>query len=122
MVVLVLFVVYCAARVAVLRRLDAPTFGWRPTDLASIALNYYRNGFHFAQPQVMWGGAGPGYVEMEFPLQVFATALLFKLFGAHDWLCLIFPSIWGFGLVWVTANFSRYLFGPIAAEPSRLPE
>jgi len=102
------------ARVSVLRHLDAPTFGWRPTDLAGIAINYYRNGFHFAYPQVMWGGAGPGYVEMEFPLQVYVTALLFKVFGLHDWLCLVLPLTWGLGLVWVIYEFGRYLFGEVA--------
>ena len=113
-VMLALFCIYALAHIGVASRLDAPTFGWRPTDLASIAINYYRNGFHFAFPQVMWGGAGPGYVEMEFPLQAFVTGLLFKVFGMHDWLCLVLPLCWGFGLVWVTASFSRYLFGSVA--------
>lgn len=111
---LTLLGIFCLARIGVLWRLDAPTFGWRPTDLAGIAINYYRNGFHFWYPQVLWGGAGPGYVEMEFPLQVFLTSLLFKLFGLHDWLCLVLPLAWGFGLVWVTACFGRRLFGDIA--------
>ena len=109
-----LLAVYCVARLGLVAQLDAPTFGWRPTDLASIALNYYRNGFHFAYPQVLWGGAGAGHVEMEFPLQAFTTALLFKLFGVHDGLCVVLPLAFGFGLVWIVGEFATYLFGEVA--------
>jgi len=107
--------VYLIAHVGLLERLGAPTFGWRPTDLAGIAVNYYRNGFHFAFPQVLWGGAGAGHVEMEFPLQSFLTALFFKLFGMHDWLCEVLPLVFGFGLVVTVAEFGRYLIGDEAA-------
>ena len=95
-------------------RISAPTFGWRPAELASIASNYYHNGFHFFYPQVMWGGAGAGHVEMEFPLQPFVTALLFKVFGQHDALCEVLPLVFGFGIVWVTGALARYLFGDVA--------
>ncbi len=109
-----LFGIYCLARLELLSRLHAPTFGWRPTELAGIAVNYYRNGFHFAYPQIMWGGAGAGHVEMEFPLQPFLTALLFKLFGLHDSLNEVLPFLCGFALVWAVAEFGRYLFGDLA--------
>ncbi len=62
----------------------------------------------------MWGGAGAGHVEVQFPLQPFLTALLFKLFGQHDALCEVLPLAFGFGIVWVTAALGRYLFGDVA--------
>jgi 4-amino-4-deoxy-L-arabinose transferase-like glycosyltransferase len=110
----VLLAVYLLAHWELWHRISAPTYGWRPTDLAGIAINYYRNGFHFFYPQVMWGGAGAGHVEMEFPLQPFLTALLFKVFGQHDALCNVVPLLSGFGIVWVTTVLGRYLFGDIA--------
>jgi hypothetical protein len=110
----VLFVVYLLAHWELWRHISAPTFGWRPTDLAGIAINYYRNGFHFFYPQVMWGGAGAGHVEMELPFQSFVTALLFKVFGPHDALCNVLPLAFGFGIVWVTAALGRYRFGDVA--------
>jgi Dolichyl-phosphate-mannose-protein mannosyltransferase len=110
----VLLAVYLLAHWELWSRISAPTYGWRPTDLAGIAINYYRNGFHFFYPQVMWGGAGAGHVEMEFPLQPFLTALLFKVFGQHDALCEVVPLACGFGLVWVTAALGRYLYGDVA--------
>jgi hypothetical protein len=111
---LVLVIVYLVAHWELWHRISAPTFGWRPTDLASIAINYYRNGFDFFYPQVMWGGAGAGHVEMEFPLQPFLTALLFKAFGQHDALTEVLPLAFGFGIVWVTCALGRYLFGDVA--------
>ena len=109
-----LLAVYLLAHWELWGHLSAPTFGWRPTDLAGIALNYYRNGFHFFYPQVMWGGAGAGHVEMELPLQSFVTALLFKAFGQHDALSGVLPLAFGFGIVWVTNALGRYLYGDVA--------
>ena len=88
--------------------------GWRPTDMASIALNFYRHGFHFLYPEVNWGGNGPGFVETEFPLIPFATAVLYKLFGVHEWLDLVLPMISGLGLVLVIFFFARFIFGATA--------
>jgi hypothetical protein len=110
----VLPAVYLLAHWELWGRIAAPTFGWRPTDLAGIAINYYRHGFHFFYPQVMWGGAGAGHVEMELPLQSFLTALLFKVFGQRDALSEVCPLVFGFGIVWITAMFGRYLYGDVA--------
>jgi 4-amino-4-deoxy-L-arabinose transferase-like glycosyltransferase len=107
---LVLIACYALARVSVMSRLDSPIFGWRPTDLGGIALGYYRHGFHLLYPQVLWGADGPGYVEMEFPLVPFVTALLFKIFGFHELLELVVPTISGLGLVWVMYEMGRYFF------------
>lgn len=104
-----LLIIYSVMRHGILATLGSPIFGWL-ADLASIALNYYRNGFHFFYPQVLWGGSGPGYVEMEFPALPYLTALLYKLFGVHEYLDLVIPFITGFGLVWVTYRLGTYLF------------
>lgn len=108
--ILVLIVVYSVARLPLLLNLGTPILGWRPADLASIAMNYYRNGFHFLYPQIYWGGNGPGYVEMEFPLIPYLTALLYKLFGVHEWLALVIPYLTGVGLIIVVYLFARYVF------------
>jgi 4-amino-4-deoxy-L-arabinose transferase-like glycosyltransferase len=106
----ILLGVYVLARYPLIGHFRSPVFGWRPAELAGIALEYYRNGFHFFHPQVLWGGSGPGYVEMEFPIVPFTTALLFRLFGVHEQLCLVVPLAVGFGLVWVTYSFARYMY------------
>src|SRR5262249_25834217 len=80
------------------------------TDMGAIALNYYRNGFHFLYPQIRWGGNGPGYVETEFPLVPFMTAVLFKAFGTAQWVQVIVPLLAGMGLVWATYRFGSDLY------------
>ena len=118
-----------AAQLAVLSQRDVVILEWRPADLAAIALNYYRHGFHFLYPQILWGGSGPGYVEMEFPAIPFGIALLYKLFGVHDWAALVIPMLSGIGLPLVMNLFTKHLFGPtagfvaglfVAASPSWL--
>ena len=96
-------------------RADALIIGWRPTDSATIALNYLRHGFRFLYPQVSWGGAGPGFVETEFPLIPFVTAVLYKFFGIHDALALLIPLASSFGLVTCVYLFVCRVHGRPAA-------
>jgi hypothetical protein len=102
---------FLVARHELLARWRSPIFGWRPADGGGIALNYYRNGFKLFYPQVLWGTSGNGYVEMEFPLAPYLTALLFKVFGVHEYVQLIVPFASGFGLVWLTYCWGRRYFG-----------
>src|SRR3954469_9619865 len=106
----VLLLSYALARHDLVHHLDSPVFGWRPADGASIALNYYRNGFRFCFPQVFWGTSGNGYVETELPLEQFVTAVLFKVFGVHDYVNLIIPLLCGFAMVWLTYCWGRHFF------------
>ncbi len=86
-------------RAPVLLHLDDAVIAWRPADNASIALNFLHNGFHLFHPQIDWGGGGPGYVEMEFPIVQFVTALLYALFGAHESIGLVVPLLSALGTV-----------------------
>lgn len=97
-------------RIHVLFNMDTVILGWRETDNASIATNYMLNGFHFFYPQVNWGGNGPGYVEMEFPLIQYLTALLFQIFGVHDGLALIIPLLSALGTIIVLYLFVKRTF------------
>jgi 4-amino-4-deoxy-L-arabinose transferase-like glycosyltransferase len=98
----------------VLSQRDVLILEWRPTDLAAIALNYYRNGFDFLHPQILWGGDGPGYVEMEFPLIPFAIAVLYRVAGVHDWLALVIPIACGIALPIVVNRLTDRLAGATA--------
>jgi len=62
---------------------------WRYTDTASIAHNFIHSEtgqFNILYPQINWGGNGPGYVETEFQLYPFITAILYSIFGEQVWL------------------------------------
>src|SRR3954465_10264614 len=108
---LLLLCAYLVARYHIAFTLDSPVFGWRPADMASIALGYARHGFPFFYPQVFWGGNGPGDGEMELPLTPFLTAILFRVFGFHEWLSLVWPLLCGWGIVLTTARPGPRLTG-----------
>lgn len=56
---------------------------WRQSDTATIARNFAENGMNIFFPQINWGGAGPGYVETEFQLLPWLTAVTYLVFGGH---------------------------------------
>lgn len=97
-------------RVDVFFHLDTVMLGWREADMSSVAMNYLHNGFRFLYPQIDWGGAGPGYVEMEFPIIPFLTAVLFKIFGPHDVCALVIPFLCGLGVVISVYLLARNLY------------
>ncbi len=78
--------VLLAAIVPRLAHVWAPIVGWhawRQADTAAIARNFHRDGMNLLYPAVDWAGAGPGYVESEFPLFPYAVAGLYQLFGVQ---------------------------------------
>lgn len=78
-----------AASIAVrLIRVTQPfvdSWSWKQLTNAMIARNYYLHGYHFLYPQIDWAGPYPGYIGTEFPLVPFTAALLYNLFGIHEW-------------------------------------
>lgn len=71
-----------------LYNISAPLIGthsWRQSDTAAMSRNFYRNGYNLFFPEIDWGGIH-GYCETEFPIYSFIVALLYKVFGAHDFL------------------------------------
>ncbi|MEO6904268.1 MAG: hypothetical protein ABI315_14105 [Bacteroidia bacterium] len=75
---------------------------WRQTDSATIAWNYYQNGMHFFQPEVLFrtGDEGrSGYTVSEFPIIYYFVAVLWKLFGYSDFIYrMVNFSIFALGL------------------------
>lgn len=106
-----LLVLALLTRMGVLFHLETAMLGWREADMSSIAMNYLHNGFRFLYPQIDWGGAGPGYVEMEFPIIPFLTAILFKVFGIHNVYALVIPFGCGLGVVIAVYLLARKLYG-----------
>ncbi len=106
----ILVFVTTLARMRIFFHPDEAVLGWRPADNASIALNYLRNGFHFLHPQIFWGGNGPGYVETEFPIVQYCTAVLYRIFGVHDLVAMIIPFFSAIGVVIVVYLIAAELF------------
>ncbi len=82
--------IYIVLLVTLLTRIyhiNFPVLGWhswRQSDTASIAKNFYDNGFRILHPQINWAGNSSGYVESEFQIYPFLVSVLYKFFGADD--------------------------------------
>jgi 4-amino-4-deoxy-L-arabinose transferase-like glycosyltransferase len=59
---------------------------WRQADCLSIAKNYYEDGMHFFSPKIHSFLAPEGKAVSEFPLINYTVALLWKVFGEHEFI------------------------------------
>jgi len=69
-------------------KIGSPLFDkhpFRQFDTAAVARNYYDSGMDFLYPQVDWRGSSEGYVEVEFPVYNYTTAVFYHVFGPRDW-------------------------------------
>ena len=85
----VLVTLLVAGVLARLYHIDAPLMeyrSYRQNDNAALARNFYEGGMNIFYPQVDWRGNSPGYAEAEFQLYNFSVALLYCVFGVHEYL------------------------------------
>ncbi len=78
--------------------------------VAPIARNFYLHGYHLLWPETDYSADRPGYIEIEFPLVAFLTALLYPLFGVHEWVGRVVTVAFSLGtmlLLW--RLLARYL-------------
>ncbi len=62
---------------------------WRQTDCASFALNYYQHGMQFFHPELHNLSSDhntTGYGVSEAPILYYFVAVLYKIFGPHDYI------------------------------------
>lgn len=62
---------------------------WRQADCTSLALNYYNHGMHFFSPEIhnlISDDMKTGYCVSEFPIIYYFVAILYKIFGYHEFL------------------------------------
>jgi 4-amino-4-deoxy-L-arabinose transferase-like glycosyltransferase len=53
--------------------------------MATIARNFFDGHRNIFLPAIGWAGPGENYVGYEFQLTTYVTAILYGLFGVHDW-------------------------------------
>lgn len=59
---------------------------WAQCDRASVAWNYYTGGYDFFHPRVNNIANGSGITGLEFPIIQYVVALLYGVFGFHEWI------------------------------------
>ncbi len=113
-------------------------FSWREASTAMMAQNFYRGHWNILYPEVDWGGPGPNYQGREFQIVSYIAAILYTVFGQHEWVsrCVTVSfGLWGiFALyqlirrVWdeeralVCAALMSVLPGAVFIERSFLPD
>ena len=82
----------------------------RQTDSLSFVSNYFKNGFHFFEPQVFNLESFGGKAACEFPILYYFTAFLYSIFNEHEYfLRLITLSISSFGFFYLFRLMKIYL-------------
>ncbi len=70
---------------------------WRQSDCASIALNYYQGGMHFFDSEThnltSDNGTNGKCCTSETPILYYTVAILYKIFGYHDFIYRIFNTL-----------------------------
>jgi 4-amino-4-deoxy-L-arabinose transferase-like glycosyltransferase len=73
-------------------------FCWRQSSTAMMAENYYLTNWNIFYPEVNWSGPGPNYQGREFQTVTYISALLYVVFGQHDWIgrsVAVLFGLWG---------------------------
>ena len=63
---------------------------WRQADCISFTMNYYKEGMHFFNPSIhnlISDNGTSGLTMGEFPALYYFNALLWKIFGPHEFIC-----------------------------------
>ncbi len=84
----ILLAVVVLGAIARLYNIDVPLFdfhSYRQHDTAALARNFYEGQMNILYPQVDWRGESPGYVEVPLQLYTYPVALLYHVFGPHEW-------------------------------------
>jgi 4-amino-4-deoxy-L-arabinose transferase-like glycosyltransferase len=73
-------------------------FSWRESSTAMMAENYYKGNWNIFYPQVSWVGTEKGYQGREFQTVSYTTAILYRIFGQHEWVgrcVVVLFGVWG---------------------------
>jgi hypothetical protein len=95
------------------RPVDMPS--WHEFDYSSIARNFVQEGNNILYPRIDWRRDGPGFTEMEFPLQPWITAQIYRVFGMHEWLERLVPLTATLLALFVFSKLARFLLPEAAA-------
>jgi 4-amino-4-deoxy-L-arabinose transferase-like glycosyltransferase len=85
---------------------------WRESDVAAISRNYARDGMHFLYPQIDWRGNGPGYVEMELPINPYLIAIGYRTLGFHEVIGRVIAFVFFLATVLVFLRLAEYTMPP----------
>lgn len=81
----------------------------RQSDTAAIALNFFNNGFNIFKPEVFTGPYVHNYIETEFNLVPFLAAILYVIFGVHEWVGRFISVVFSLATIFLIYKLFLYL-------------
>lgn len=95
-------------------------FSWRETSTAMMADNFQQRSWNIFFPEVSWTGPGPSYQGREFQIVSYLTALLYQLFGWHDWFGRVVAAFFGLVTVFSLHRLTALCWGQTHAHAAAL--
>lgn len=120
---LILLAILVVAAIARFHNITQPlvdAFSWRETSTAMMADNFQRNSWNIFFPEVSWTGPGPSYQGREFQIVSYLTALLYQLFGWHDWFGRMIAATFGMVTVFSLHRLTALCWGEAHAHAAAL--
>ncbi|MBY5647147.1 glycosyl transferase [Rhizobium leguminosarum] len=95
-------------------------FSWREISTAMMADNFQQRSWNIFFPEVSWTGPGPSYQGREFQIVSYLTALLYQLFGWHDWFGRVVAAFFGLVTVFSLHRLTALCWGEMHAHAAAL--
>lgn len=83
--------------------------------VAPIAKHFATKSFNILWPETDYSADRPGYIEIEFQLVSWLTALLYKVFGIHEWVGRLVTVSFSVGSMVLLYRLLLMYLGPVAA-------
>ncbi|MBX4955505.1 glycosyl transferase [Rhizobium lentis] len=95
-------------------------FSWREISTAMMADNFQQRSWNIFFPEVSWTGPGPSYQGREFQIVSYLTALLYQLFGWHDWFGRVVAALFGLVTLFSLHRLTALCWGEMHAHAAAL--
>ncbi|MBB4572203.1 glycosyltransferase family 39 protein [Rhizobium lentis] len=95
-------------------------FSWREISTAMMADNFQQRSWNIFFPEVSWTGPGPSYQGREFQIVSYITALLYQLFGWHDWFGRVVAAFFGLLTVFSLHRLTALCWGEMHGHAAAL--
>jgi 4-amino-4-deoxy-L-arabinose transferase-like glycosyltransferase len=106
-----ILVIAALARLEDLTQPLVDAFSWREASTAMMADNFQTRSWNVLYPEVSWTGPGPSYQGREFQIVSYLAALLYQIFGWHDWFGRLIGAAFGTLTVFFLYKLTRRAWG-----------
>ncbi|WP_394888636.1 ArnT family glycosyltransferase [Mesorhizobium sp. AaZ16] len=106
-----ILIIAALARMEDLTQPLVDAFSWRESSTAMMADNFQTRSWNVLYPEVSWTGPGPSYQGREFQIVSYLAALLYQIFGWHDWFGRLIGAAFGTLTVFFLYKLTERVWG-----------